>query len=1074
MVSLVGAHQDIVEDLVHRFDAISGEDPESVRIILLKAPSGWGKTAIIQELYERLRARQTDSSRYWPPLIQDNGEEPDGVASDPLRTRKVIAPSLSESFMWDSGVLPSYGWWGIECYRNTCGAFADSSNQLKEQLSQHGVPLSLSRTMSMGFLGKTKESAENIIREVHDNFLEYGLEAALEVIPSPAFFGPFVKFIRSGVLAIKNAREDKSNWLENVDLSAALMGRRASLGEELGEAISDLARESFPQVVAIEDLQFASSDVFSFLDSISRLSKGRPVMVVATAGDVSGDNKEYDRWLASARDDSRVSIVNVPKLTNVDLGDIILQYAPNTPKETLDCIVEKCDNPYHLTLWLSSATVQKNIRENPWPGAVVLGDKDDNSTLLKSLESLLSQRWNELPAKTQMALMFAVAINPTKDDVSYRFNPESVARIMEKVERLDLDYAPAVYAFTKSAVSLGWCRFEKDSEFFTERMLLDTVRTNALDFFKDDEFEQMRNVLRDQLAENVQMLFKNRKQEFTYGDLIDAQWYLTLSNNEMLEEKESTKFYALYIIAKSYGDNFHFAQAIMKMNDLVEKLKDRPDCTDLMLMDLAQTAQWAANTLNSKVLYASLARIKEVSKRSPDFSKYRDIASVMMMCADVQHGKKIDKYIPVLKNLLASQERDKSADPKQTLIIRAYLTLAYLGGTSMNAISGTGSNEKAFVQEGFCMAKTVVPALYQAEFTEFAILLQIAQALASYLIDRKEETIKILEEVKSYDQQTPLRGISGFCYDYLQLMCADSEYGNDPKRVLAECERAIAKWKPIFGETSLRLAQISMIRAMYLPHSQRPKEWADVISSYEKAEYDNPAFILELRNLYADALIYASRVDEALEEYKRLLSLAEKILPESNDTRQRIGRRYSSLIENEEYYRNHSAEYWDKQEANASQGIDENEIPALLFQRKIVFWLIAPIVLSVLVVLILKFTLLGGKAWIAVLSGIIVFLVGFCALVMLEIYRQFARDLALSIPSSLPSLKEKIHEKMSRLMKLTVWGGLIVEFSVIVAITLLPVGTTLIRGICAAVVYGLFILAERLGEILGETFITVK
>ncbi len=87
---LVGAeHNRVVEQLLEILAQLRAGDANTPRLVLLRGPSGVGKSRLVRELYERLRDAQPDPG-YWPPLTEQGVATGAGV--DPLATRKLLTP----------------------------------------------------------------------------------------------------------------------------------------------------------------------------------------------------------------------------------------------------------------------------------------------------------------------------------------------------------------------------------------------------------------------------------------------------------------------------------------------------------------------------------------------------------------------------------------------------------------------------------------------------------------------------------------------------------------------------------------------------------------------------------------------------------------------------------------------------------------------------------------------------------------------------------------------------------------------------------------------------------------------
>lgn len=61
----------LVDELVSAFDAVAADG--GVRVHVLSAPSGLGKTRVVQELYARLAEAQPEPG-YWPAELTDQSD----------------------------------------------------------------------------------------------------------------------------------------------------------------------------------------------------------------------------------------------------------------------------------------------------------------------------------------------------------------------------------------------------------------------------------------------------------------------------------------------------------------------------------------------------------------------------------------------------------------------------------------------------------------------------------------------------------------------------------------------------------------------------------------------------------------------------------------------------------------------------------------------------------------------------------------------------------------------------------------------------------------------------------------
>ena len=100
--ALLGEHQNVVDLLLDRLEALRDPDCDLPRVVVLSGPAGSGKTRIVQELYARLRSEREDT--YWPAM-GDAARTRGGAGTDPMVGRKVVVPSID---VWPAGALPTF------------------------------------------------------------------------------------------------------------------------------------------------------------------------------------------------------------------------------------------------------------------------------------------------------------------------------------------------------------------------------------------------------------------------------------------------------------------------------------------------------------------------------------------------------------------------------------------------------------------------------------------------------------------------------------------------------------------------------------------------------------------------------------------------------------------------------------------------------------------------------------------------------------------------------------------------------------------------------------------------------
>lgn len=132
---LLGMHRRIVEELASRLRALQRGNTTAPRVLLLQAPLGEGKSRIIRELFENLRA-QSPTPHYWPTLA---GEARSGT-NDPIATRRELAPN-PDGFPAPEGARPSFGWWVFDAQRLSAGVAHSFPAEARPQWDAHAAAL---------------------------------------------------------------------------------------------------------------------------------------------------------------------------------------------------------------------------------------------------------------------------------------------------------------------------------------------------------------------------------------------------------------------------------------------------------------------------------------------------------------------------------------------------------------------------------------------------------------------------------------------------------------------------------------------------------------------------------------------------------------------------------------------------------------------------------------------------------------------------------------------------------------------------------------------------------------------
>ncbi|WP_425581210.1 ATP-binding protein [Terrabacter carboxydivorans] len=159
---LGAGHHELLDALTSRLARIRAGDPDVARVVVLRGPSGIGKTRVLRELYGRLRASQR-SPGYWPPLPEDTlGGH--GAGADPMPNRKRLSPSPYR-FEWPPDSLPDFAWWSFDCQRMADGSLVDVLAQARPFIRTHLLPVTLAWRQAAGWPAAVRSQSE-VLRHV--------------------------------------------------------------------------------------------------------------------------------------------------------------------------------------------------------------------------------------------------------------------------------------------------------------------------------------------------------------------------------------------------------------------------------------------------------------------------------------------------------------------------------------------------------------------------------------------------------------------------------------------------------------------------------------------------------------------------------------------------------------------------------------------------------------------------------------------------------------------------------------------------------------------------------------------
>lgn len=400
--------QSITTRIVAAYDEVAAGGPPLW--VSIEAPSGWGKTRIIQEVYARLAAdRQGDTGRYWPTGLTG------GVAerSDILRDRKNVAPAYVER---EPGSVPAYFWWGISAFERS-GIPSVALAQDLRQFDGH-LPYLVARCKQ---LSRLRERGSASAREIAAIALEEAGDELTSAVLDLAGLGiPGVGFVwRLGTWTAGRIAEARRERRLIAD-GSTIRDDRSQIAVDAYDTIRSVSRTGLPLVVVVEDLQYADATLIDLLARL--LGSGKPILVLTTSWPGSFDEAEQAvRQHGSDARIVRLSTTNpspvgwpaLEPLADEDLAAIVREYYPHATTATIDALTRRSDNPLQLRLLCTLPSIARQASEG-----FLDVDPAVIEALPASLDGMFEQMWMQLPDAVRESLAFALCGIPTDIDPS--------------------------------------------------------------------------------------------------------------------------------------------------------------------------------------------------------------------------------------------------------------------------------------------------------------------------------------------------------------------------------------------------------------------------------------------------------------------------------------------------------------------------------------------------------------------------------------------------------------------------------------------------------------------------------
>lgn len=335
-------------------------------VVVVRGPSGCGRTGVVQQIYEWIAARQPDP-RYWPAHVSD---EPDW-----WRRRDVIAPT---DFKTPPESLLPWLWWGLSG-REACAVWAG-----RETLRAHGEALD-----------RATQAADQATRQR----IAVALDAAITIaglVPGVGALGEAVKTatgvvdnLSTATTLPSRAREAFTSRQSRFDAALrANASRWFTTTPQVIDDMKDAARWAasvaavVPIVVAVDDADGLDEISIAFLDSLARASSGGQVLLVLAVNtdhhpthpdtmltryeNADTDHNPELHWmLSNLASQHRVTTIDLPKFTTTEatlLARTLLAPLPHPHGGNLVAVVAAADGrPGRLATLLAHRSVRTGI-----------------------------------------------------------------------------------------------------------------------------------------------------------------------------------------------------------------------------------------------------------------------------------------------------------------------------------------------------------------------------------------------------------------------------------------------------------------------------------------------------------------------------------------------------------------------------------------------------------------------------------------------------------------------------------------------------------------------------------------
>lgn len=561
----------VVDGLVDILDEMNSTGEP--RWVSLEAPSGWGKTRVVQEFYARLAARQ--SNHYWPETILGASDVHGFEVGD---RRKRVFPD-PRYFVREPQSLPEFMWLGMACdLRN--GLPSQTLLEDLQQLKTHAIYLEAAAAALQSVrkgLFPTLGQARTVLSEVIEAAIGEGLAFIVEEVAKASVpaIGLVVKLGRWGVDRVAESNRRASA----VAASGAIQKLQDDdLVESVVDMLTRLARPGLPVIVFVEDLHRVSDMCEEFLERLVRARSA--VMLITTTwpgeaasrdrlGPLLSEEGLRSRILRLQHDEDAptgfptgASLAALPKTA---LADIVLSYYPNAEPRTLERLAARYNNPLPLELVCTLPKYRRHFAD----GSLTLSEEEIEA-LPRRVEDLYRELWDELPLAAQQVMALATLAIP--DNGSDWHHPITLS-VIQTCDKM-IDAALFVHPLDQDSLPHGWVRtVESWSRRFNEPDQLAIARQSVEEYFFEIQIDEF-------LAQLAAAVTKRDLAEFNAEDQHCAWLILALYKERKTNDLDALR--AIRCLQQSLRVFPRELPALIELGKLLELFSISPNNIELL------------------------------------------------------------------------------------------------------------------------------------------------------------------------------------------------------------------------------------------------------------------------------------------------------------------------------------------------------------------------------------------------------------------------------------------------------------------------------------------------------------